>query len=397
MALNRGMAVSKDVGVFLNASHLLALDRSQRKPAPILDWVGVSTTRLLTGGSVSHQVIVADCANFEERRVADEFSLQAGFRVRHVPAGGPTSTAVLSAEILSAAGTDPELRVVVVGDDLTSQEPVFDALHHMKRWVVLLSKDWSQSSRHADLVIDLPLNRDDLFMAIGEVADRLGSEPDAITLNREVRKLIPGFRPQVFGFDNMAAVMRAAKTVGKSAKSRPVGTSSTTKGAAPGTTGPDSESPGRKRTRPGADPERVSMRKKLFSLTPLADATGMADLTIASHLLEALSAQQFHDFVSRRGLDPAMFVDGIRHLVSDPRWKPDNTADGLPKPFGQLMFQAVEEAPGWVVGLPPGQHTSAVLKAPELPGDWSPWIPGIVVGPDAEAADEQPDQSADAG
>lgn len=139
------------------------------------------------------------------------------------------------------------------------------------------------------------------------------------------------------------------------------------------------------------------MRKKLFSLTPLADATGMADLTIASHLLEALSAQQFHDFVSRRGLDPAMFVDGIRHLVSDPRWKPDNTADGLPKPFGQLMFQAVEEAPGWVVGLPPGQHTSAVLKAPELPGDWSPWIPGIVVGPDAEAADEQPDQSADAG
>ncbi len=139
------------------------------------------------------------------------------------------------------------------------------------------------------------------------------------------------------------------------------------------------------------------MRKSLFSLTPLADAAGMADLAIAFHLLEALSAQRFHDFVSRRGLDPAMFVDGIRHLVSDPRWKPDDTADGLPKPFGHLMFQAVEETPGWVVGLPPGQQTSAMLKASELPGDWSPWIPGPVVRTDAEAADEQPDQPADAG
>jgi hypothetical protein len=194
-----------DVGVFIEARHLVGVDPKLRAPGELIERVQIASTQLCLGSGLSHRVLVADCADPEAPTIADDFSIAEGFRVRHHPTAGTDASTVLSAEVFEAVHSKEGLRTVVIVGAIEPYRALVDALHRMGRAIIVMSSDAADEGAIYWL-IRLPLDPAPLHELAFQAMEKLrrdGIEITAKSLGMRLKEMQPGFKPARYGYRSM--------------------------------------------------------------------------------------------------------------------------------------------------------------------------------------------------
>lgn len=353
--------MNKNVGVFLSAAFLVGVKLEHRNPLELTSKVEEATRRVLVAGEPTVRVIVADCADENQRLIAESFALQAGFRIRHAPALGPSVSTTLGAEVLGAVAADADLRVVAIGDEPVTQAATLEALSALKRWTVLISADAARRIDLADAVLGLALDPRPLFDVLAEVLTEAIDRRDFDAIHKETQRRFGLFSPKTYGFASTEALVKAAQ------KRAPKQTRVTEHADAAAKKHPGATKPSAQLT------DRREIRRTALAMETLdeLDVATLSDLELGRIVLTRLEATPFRSFTRTTGVDMHLFLDCIRHLTAQPKWSPE----GISTP--ELMMQIASAHPGWSVGVPPDGAGARFVSLPDLPASWTPFTPRV--------------------
>lgn len=211
---------TRNVGVFLNAEHLLAARAQLRTPQALTERVDAATAQLMSAGEVSHRVVVGDCSEKATRKLADRLALDEGYCVRHRPTHQTASELVASEIIEAALHPGGLVRVVIVGDDPAEYSALVPALQRLGTWVVFLHTA-GKNARLGDLSYALDLSPQPLVASLAQAeaaAQQEGREATPEEFEKALRAEIPGFRPTFYGHKTMQGLvdeLRARATESK--------------------------------------------------------------------------------------------------------------------------------------------------------------------------------------
>jgi hypothetical protein len=200
-----------EIGVFVDAHHLLSVRRQDRVPAAILRRVANAAMQLALTSGFAQRVIVADCGNPPARQVTEDFGLNGGFRMRHVPQShGVSRSAVIVAEIVEALCI-PTLRTIVAIGPVLDIAPAIDSAHRAGKTVIVMTGD-VKAPGAMEAVVQLPLDTSVLHGLVAEAIAQLRAEnkhfSDHQVLHQRLRQLQPGFSPLHYGYRDSAHMMR---------------------------------------------------------------------------------------------------------------------------------------------------------------------------------------------
>lgn len=353
--------MNKNVGVFLSAAFLTSVRTEHRTPQGLTSKVEEATKRVLAAGEPAVRVVVADCAVEEQRLIAEGFALEAGFRIRHAPALGPSVSATLSAEVLAAAAADDGLRVVAVGDDPVAQAATLEALATLKRWTVLISIDAARRINLADEVLKLVLDPRPLFDVVNDVLAAAADPRDFAAIHAETQRRFGPFSPKTYGFAATEGLVKAAR---KHAREHSPATSPAQRSHS---RPPFAKLPTKLEPRLG---ERRDVRRAVLAQPPLGelDAANLSDLEIGGTVLDRLGSSEFASYVGSAGIDIHLFLECSRHLTSMAKWAPNDITTP------ELMMRIASEHSGWVVGVPPGRKDAHLVASASLPAGWTEYV-----------------------
>ena len=191
-----------NLGIFVDAHHILGTDRSYHSARTVLDRIEMAASHLCMAGGISHGVVVADCAEPAARRIAEEFGHE-GFRIRHVPESQLLSRQqVLAAEVMEARAARAELQAIAVVGEPEVYLPLVDPLHRAGCAIIGCTAGAAGGLGGVDEVITLPLDRRDLrdlvCEALGELAGHGIRETRIPGLEHAMRQIDPGYSGKLY-------------------------------------------------------------------------------------------------------------------------------------------------------------------------------------------------------
>lgn len=206
-----------EIGVFVDAHHLLTARKQDRHAAAVIHRASGAAMQLSLASGFAYRVIVADCSYRAAREVAEDFGVQWGFRIRHVPEHhGIDRAAVLSAEIADILG-QPGLKTVVSVAPILPMAPAFETAHRAGKVVIALTTD-VRTPGAADSVIKLPLDSSVLHGLVAEAVVQLTREGKDVASDQVVYqrlgRLQPGFSHLHYGYRNAKHMMRSLSETG---------------------------------------------------------------------------------------------------------------------------------------------------------------------------------------
>ncbi|MEU7073936.1 hypothetical protein AB0B30_30950 [Streptomyces narbonensis] len=192
-----------DLGVFVDAHHLLEAAPRVRRAADVLVRIEAAAEEQCMSFGIANRLVVADCADAEARAVAEDFGAQ-GFVIRHVPAGSTVTRAhVLTAEIIEAAVVREELRTVAVVAADGVPLSVADMLHRAGRALIACVAGGTRDSAALDRLLTLALDSRPLQSFVTEAVNSLREARRSDVLIPEfesaLRRVRPGFAPAAYG------------------------------------------------------------------------------------------------------------------------------------------------------------------------------------------------------
>lgn len=197
-----------DQAIFVDARHLLDVDRRFRNSDHVVDRIEVVAEQMLLAGGASHKVVFANFADKAACALAEEFGAKSGFRMRHVAESDVSNVpSLMAAEAYEARIANPQLRLVSLVAPLGQCAPFVESLHRAQISVVVLSSEVSSATGAIDQVLALPLDPAVLQHMVADAVASLYAEGAAqvttLELNRKLVQVQPGFRPVQYGFKNM--------------------------------------------------------------------------------------------------------------------------------------------------------------------------------------------------
>ncbi|WP_342800606.1 hypothetical protein [Nocardia sp. No.11] len=376
---------SKEVAVFISARHFTGIAPGDRDPAEVLDHIESAAGALMLTSGIAHRVVVADCAQPDQRAIAEQFSIDSGFRVRHCPAAGADQSMVLSAEILEAL-SNAWVKTFVVGDDLVRQSATVDVLQRQRRWVIGLVGEYPIAPRLADMTYTMPLARHRLLDVVTTIIAELnnGSEEHTVQdIHRELQRRIAGFSAADYGFQGTADLVATAKGLTRPAPKPP-----RTRMVSPT---PKQIKKTALKAGKKFDPHGI-LRAAILALTPLSpdELESMDDVGVGCRLLDLLTGQpHLRDALRGGGMINTTFAHGVRHLVGDKTWRPPQFDS-----FVEYLRQCTDRQGGWILAcLPERPQQGIFLFTEELPDGWQYFAPITANDPalpNAEPSDAGP-------
>lgn len=191
-----------NLGIFVDAHHILATDRTYQSARTVLDRIEMAASQLCMAGGISYGVVAADCAVTAARRIAEEFGHE-GFRIRHVPESHALSRdQVLAAEAMEARAARPELQAIAVIGEPQAYLPLVGPLHRAGCAVIGCTAGAAGAAGGVDEVITLPLNRQDqrdlVLQALGTLAEHGIRQTSIAGLENAMRRIDPGYSGKLY-------------------------------------------------------------------------------------------------------------------------------------------------------------------------------------------------------
>ncbi|MGW8777702.1 hypothetical protein ACWGNM_06475 [Streptomyces sp. NPDC055796] len=192
-----------DLGVFVDAHHLLEAAPRVRRASEVLARIEAAAEEQCMSFGMANRIVVADCVDAEARAVAEDFGDQ-GFVIRHVPARSALTRAhVLTAEIIGATAVREELRTVAVVAAEGVPLSVADTLHRAGRALIACVAGSTRDSAALDRLLTLTLDDGPLRSFVTEAASFLRAAGRTEVLIPEfesaLRRVRPGFVVAAYG------------------------------------------------------------------------------------------------------------------------------------------------------------------------------------------------------
>lgn len=199
-----------DLGVFVDAHHLLEVEPAQRKASDVLLRVQIAAEDRCMSFGMANRLVVADCSDARARAIAEDFGA-AGFVIRHVPDGVALSRGqVLTAQIIEAVADREELRTIAVVAPEDVPLSVADALHRSGRALIACTAGATRASAALDELVTLSLDSTPLRSLIVEAVQSLRAagrdEVRIPEMESTLRRLKPGFTAAAYGMTTKQAL-----------------------------------------------------------------------------------------------------------------------------------------------------------------------------------------------